>query len=189
MKLLASLLFLTLLLPIAPAHGTKVKDDRIRAADIAVNLFQRTCLRHFRSHKALAAELSEGGSLWLPEAKDKIKKGLLDGAQGRVWMFQDGVYPFAVILQTNGHCRVIARRASQLRLLERFRALFPKGGFFKLKETDSQRRGVMAIRYYEILPAGGTAAQSYSLTLSSSDAEEARFQAIFDMGPAKARLR
>lgn len=147
-------------------------------AETAVGFFDRTCLKHFRDHGGLKARLAEGGAWHLPVMKGGLEQVFLGGAAGTAWLLKEGDGIFALALREDGTCSVFARRADEIRVLEKVEALL-KGGFFTGKEVDSDHKTVFTRRYYEV----SAGADRLQMVVSTTREPGAQFQAAFSVAP------
>jgi hypothetical protein len=147
-------------------------------AETAVNFFERTCLGHFRDRAGLEAKVSEGGPWHLPVMKGGLEQVFLGGAPGKAWLLKEGDGIFALALREDGTCSVFARRADEIRVLEKVDALL-KGGFFTGQEVDSDHKTVFTRRYYDVT-AG---AETLKMVVSTTREPGAQFQAAFSVAP------
>ncbi len=180
-------LALALGLVAADFGATKARAAQDANADVAVQFFERTCLKHFRDPAALTIKLEKGGELYLPEMKGDMPRIYLGGGEGRVWLLKTDTGIFFLTLRNDGLCTVFARRADEIRVLENLDGLFKNQSFFSRRQVDSDHEGVMTRRFYELVPGGHDATPKMTevmrMTASTTREDAAGYQAALSMTP------
>lgn len=174
---LAALLAVLLLAPAVRAAEPPAPAN----AEIAVNFFVKSCLKHYRDPQALREKVGIDGAWRLPRLPKDLTRGLLGAEEGGAWLLQPDRDPFALVLRDDGICSVFARKAEEKAVLAKLDAWFAGQAFFAREEVDSAHEGTVTRRFYEVVPGGIGPREVMQMTVSTSVEPDVGFQAVLSL--------